>query len=440
MNQLLGWCFVLLCMLMFSLVAFPSYGELKFGGMPNLAPSRLLRMLMLVLMGLIMLIKPFRLSLTSQTEPWAKATYYVVVAFWLWNLPLALFNSFSLGHTYGQLKNETIPVWLSFWLSVALIKRPQQVVWLVRALALATVVVVAVVAVEVVLKRNIFDGLMQVENFSTELAFLDQSRDGNYRAKATFQHPLSLAHFLVSFGLLFVSRGLFHAQPFKGGVLWWGLGLVSLVCVYFTNTRSGLAVGAVFLMVLLSVRFLVWLRSVRSRLMATVLALQLMWLPFIVAAGLYLAADLLAGRTIEERSSTSSRVISLFNGLDGVAQSPLIGHGIGLGAKMGGIGVQYSVDNLFLLEALNNGIPAALLLLGCLGLAAWRLLPRWQELESGENIGLRMGLVLVFATSIAMFVLYALTDIFEPCFMLIGASLCLPGRYGNSLAHIGRRS
>lgn len=443
MDQLLGWSFLLLCGLAFFLVAFPSYGELKIGGSPNLAPSRLLRLLMLGLMGLILMIKPFRLSLTRQNDPWAKATYYLVIAFWIWTLPLVLFNAMSFGYTVSKLKNEIIPVWISFWLTVALVKKSSQVDWVVRVLWLAMVSVLAVLAIEVVLKRNIFDGLLQVENFSTSMAFLDQSRDGFYRAKATFQHPLNLAHFLVSFGLLFLSKGLFHARPFREGVAWWSLGCVALACVYFTNTRSGLAVGALFLGILLSLRYVVWLRGFRSRLMATVMGVQLLWVPIILAGLLFLMGDLVAGQTAEQRSSTVSRTIALVNGLDGVAQSPVIGHGLGVGVTKGGVswggGYQYTIDNLFLLQALDHGLPAAVLLLGCFGVAAWRLMPRWHELKSGDDVGLRVGMVMVFTTSIAMYSVYALTDLFELCFVLIGATLCLQGRATRGSAHARER-
>ena len=391
MNQIAGWSFFLLCGLVFVLVAFPSYGELKIGGSPNVAPSRLVRLVLLGLMFIILMIKPF-----------------------------------------SQFKNEIIPVCLSFWFAVALIKRPEQFEWVIRALGAAMVVVISVMVVEIFLKRNIFDGLLQVENFSTRLAFLDSSRDGVYRAKATFQHPLNLAHFLVSFGLLFLSKGLFHEQPFRDGLVWSLLGGVAIVCVYFTSTRSGLAIGVLLLLILLSVRYLIWLRAMKNRLIAIMLGLQLLWLPIVMSIGLYLVQDFVLGRTAEQRSSTVSRLIANFNGLEGVADSPLIGHGIGVGVTKGGVswggGYQYTVDNLFLLTALDNGIPAALLLLACFGVASWRLMPRWSELRRSNEVGLRVGLVMVFSTSVVMYFFYALTDLFELCFLMIAGTLCLPDR------------
>lgn len=436
MHQLLGWSFMLLCGLAFFLVAFPSYGELKIGGSPNISPSRLLRISILGLMAIILLIKPFRLSLTMQVDPWAKVTYYVVIAFWLWTLPLILFNALSLGHTISKLKNDVIPVWLSFWFAVALVKNKNQVDWIVRALWLAMISVLGVLAIELVLKRNIFDGLLQADNFSTKIAFLDQSRDGLYRAKATFQHPLNLAHFLVSFGLLFLSKGVFHLRPLREGVAWWSLGLTALACVYFTNTRSGLVIGALFAGILLSLRYMVWLRGLQSRLVSTLMGLQLLWVPVFLVGLLFFLGDFMTGSTAEQRSSTVSRTLALFNGLDGVLQSPLIGHGMGVGVTVGGVswggGYQYTMDNLFLLEALDHGLPAALLLLLSFGIAAWRLMPRWSELKQGHDVGLPVGMVLVFTTSIAMYSVYALADLFELCFLLLGATLCLPGRTSRS--------
>lgn len=438
MNQLLGWCFAMLCAMIFFLVAFPSYGELKIGGSPNMAPGRLLRVALLGLMTLIMLIKPFRQKLTRQEYAWSKATYYIVVAFWLWTVPLVLFNGLSFGYILSKFKNEILPVWLSFWLTVALVKREAQLRWIVRALALATVSVLITMGFEVAFKRNVFEGLLQVDNLSTGAAFLNDIRDGRYRAKGTFQHPLVLAHFLISFGLLFTSIGIFHPKPWKGGLPWWLLGMSALGGVYFTNTRSGLSIGLLFLIILLTLRYLAWLKAMRSRLMSSILALQLLWLPVLMIVGVYVAQELVQGRTMEERSSTSSRMIALDHGLRSIMDSPLIGYGIGMGDIKGGVslggGVGFSMDNLFLLQALDNGIPATLLLLAVFGVSAWRMLPHWSELRPSSDVGLRLGMTMLFVSTIAMYGVYALSDLFELFFVLVAALLCLPGRNAKRVA------
>lgn len=433
LDQLLRLSFLVFCLFVFFLVAFPAYGELKIGGSPNLAPSRLLRLAMLGLMALVLMIKPFRHSLTRQEDKDARILFWLVAAFFLWVLPLVLFNAASLGYTLTKLKNELIPVWVTFWLTVALVRSRTQLNWLINVLALSTLVLLCVMGAEVVLRRNVFDGLLQVENVSTQLAFLEDLRDGFYRAKGTFQHPLVLAHFLVSFGLLFLAKGLFHPHPTTiGGLRWSLLGVICLGCVYFTNTRSGLAIGVVFGVLLLSLRYLVWLRGFANQVKATMLRLQLMWLPVLAAGGVYVLADLMAGRSEAERSSSSSRMLTIVNAFSNIGESPLIGFGVGLGDTKGGTsyagGRMYTVDNLFLLQTLDNGIPAALLLLACFVYCAWRITPRWKDWCPSEDVGLRVGILFVMMTTSAMYFIYALPDLFELCFVLIGATLCLPGR------------
>ena len=126
------------------------------------------------------------------------------------------FHAASFGYTLSKLRNEVVPVWISFWLAVVLVRRPSQVDSLVNVLAWSAIVLLGVMGVEVVLRRNVFDGLLQVENISTQLAFLEDLRDGFYRAKGTFQHPLVLAHFLVSL-VCFLAKGLFHPKPLGAG-------------------------------------------------------------------------------------------------------------------------------------------------------------------------------------------------------------------------------
>lgn len=432
LDQLLGICFGLFVLLVFFLVAFPSYGELKIGGSPNLAPSRLLRLAILGILFLVILIKPLKMSLTYREDQSARILYWTVAAFWLWVLPLVLFNAASLGYTFSKLKNEILPVWISFWLAAALIKQRSHFDWLVKALVVASVVVVGVTAIELVLRRNVFDGLLQVENISTKLAFIEELRDGRYRAKGTFQHPLVLAHFYVSLGLFFVARGIFDPQPIRQGYKWWLLGAICLCGVYFTNTRSGLAIGAVFGLLLLSLRYLVWLRGLRNQLMGSILRLQLLWLPLLAIVSAFVLADLMAGRSEAERSSTSSRLLTLANALNNMWDSPLIGFGVGIGESKGGTtyagGYMYTVDNLFLLQTLDNGIPAALLLLACFVYCAWRLTPRWRDWRANEEVALRVGILFLMMTTVAMYFIYALTDLFELCFVLIGATLCLPDK------------
>lgn len=434
LRQLMGWSFVVLCGLFFFLVAFPSYGEVHIGGSPNISPSRLLRFLVLGLMGFVMLIKPFRVSLTEQKEPWSKVVYYLVVAFWLWTLPLILFNAKSFAYTFSSLKNSIIPIWVSFWLTVALVKKEDQVNWLIRMLGAATVVVLAVLAIEVILKRNVFDGLLQLDSAVTsDLAFTDETRDGQYRAKGTFQHPLVLAHYLVAMGLVFVSRGIFHPRPFGRGFLWWSLGFASLGAVYFTHTRSGLVMAVFFLSLVLCMRYVAWLRTMRNRLAVTILTLQLLWLPIFFVGFYYFASDMFAGRTAVERGSTAGRVVAIFNALEGIGESPLIGFGVGMGHIRGGVSIGFSMDNLFLLQALDNGVPAMLLLLACFLAAGWRLMPRWSEFHANAHIGLRVGMVMLFYSTIAMYAIYALDDLFGVFFMIIGATLCVPGRFTNMM-------
>lgn len=437
MVQLQGLCMIALLAYTFFLVAFPNYGELKIGGSPNIAPSRLLRFMMLGLMMLIMLIKPHRLKLTRQDEPAALWVFRLSAAFWIWTLLMVLFNVDNFAYTFSELKNKVLPVWIGFWMTAAMIRQPRTAIWVVRLLGGATLLVLGVVALEVVLKRNVFDGLLQVENISTALAFADQSRDGYYRAKGTFQHPLTLAHYLVSFGLLFTAKGIFDTR-FKRGIIWTMLGAVTLASVYFTHTRSGLALGGSMLLLLLGIRYALWLKTMRNRVVATLLGVQLLWLPVLMFIAWIVLFQLVEGRTSEEYFSTMARVQVLQNAVPAILGNPVFGYGVGLGAKEAGVeaaGIsRFVIDNVWLLNALESGLPAAILLGACMSLAAWRLWPRWRDIRTGEDIGLRIGCSMVLLASLAMYNIYALTELFELLFVFIAATLCIPGRYANRFA------
>lgn len=428
-KQLMGLGAWLTVGLLFSLVALPSYAEIKPGGLPNVSPARWARFVLIGLTLLLVFVKPFRAPLTELAGPETRRLWRTVAFFFVWYFCLNLYLNYSSGYFINEIKNNIFPSWLAFAFAAIYIRREQDYLLLLRALVVAMLVVVCVAPIEFVLKRNVFEGFISSEGWS-QVGLVDQTRDGVYRVKVTFEHPLTCAQFLITVGAAFVAKGMFS----QTGTQWrWVLlGLLSFSGVVLTYTRSGMLMASIVLGAILILKFLTWTSTFRNRLTAAVLRVQLLWLLF-VAIGLGLwVYELVSGRTAEESMSSQARISMLTRGIPAILDSLIVGRGTGEGAKIAGFkgyfGV-YFIDNIYLAYALDYGLLYCLVFVFILGFAIWRLCPSYDELRAPQaNTGVRIGAALALAASACMLTMHATSALNEFIFGLIGATLCLRGR------------
>ena len=415
--------------MIFFMVALPSYAEIRPGGLPNISPTRWLRFVLIGLTMILLFIKPFRTSLTEFVSTETHKLWRLVAFFFVWYMFLTLFLHFSTGFFINDIKNGILPPWLAFAFAAMYIRRKEDFMWLFRALALAAFVVVCVMPVEFILKRNIFEGFISSEGWN-QVGLVDQSRDGVYRVKATFEHPLTCAQFLITVGVAFLAKGLFDRA--RGRMFWMLAGVIALGSVVLTYTRSGLILGAGLVGFVMVMKFMTWTSKFRNHLSATLLRVQLMWLPFILIGVALWIYELLRGRTAEESMSSDARFSMFTKGIPAIFGSPIVGYGAGEGAKIAGFKGYfgtYFLDNIYLSYALDYGLIYCLLFMAILGLAIWRLCPTYDELRMPQDhTGIRAGMAMALMASATMLLAHASSGLNEFIFALIGASLCLPGR------------
>lgn len=415
--------------LIFCLVALPSYAEIRPGGLPNISPARWLRFALVGLTLILLFIKPFRVPLTEFSGAETRRLWRMVAVFFSWYFVLNIFLNYSNGFFINDIINNILPPWFAFAFAAIYIRREEDFTWLFRALALAAIVVVCVMPIEFVLKRNVFEKIMSSEGWN-QVGLVDQSRDGVYRVKGTFEHPLLCAQFLITVGVAFFAKGFFDRA--KGRLLWMLMGALTLGSVVLTYTRSSMVLGAGLVGVIFVVKFMAWTSKFSNRLTATVLRVQLMWLPFILMVAALWVFELMRGRTADESISSEARVSMLVKGIPAIFESPVWGHGSGEGAKIAGFKGYfgtYFLDNIYLVYALDYGLIYCLLFMAILGFAIWRLCPSYEELRAPQaNTGIRAGMAMALMASATMLVVHASVGLHQFIFALIGASLCLPGR------------
>lgn len=429
MAQLQRYGLWLTIALIFCLVALPSYAEIRPGGLPNISPARWLRFALIGLTMVIFFIKPFNVSLTEFSGRETRRIWRMVAVFFSWYFVLNIFLNFSNGFFINDIINNILPPWFAFALAAIYIRREADFAWLFRALALATAVVIAVMPIEFVLKRNVFEGFISSEGWN-QVGLVDQSRDGVYRVKGTFEHPLLCAQFLITMGVAFFAKGFFDRA--RGRVLWMLMGVFTLGSVVLTYTRSSMVLGAGVVGLLFVIKFMAWTSKFRNRLVSTILRVQLMWLPFILMGAALWVLELVRGRTANESISSEARVSMLVKGIPAIFESPVWGHGSGEGAKIAGFKGYfgtYFLDNIYLVYALDYGLIYCLLFIAILGVSIWRLSPTYEELQVPRpDTGFRAGMAMALMASATMLIVHASVGLHQFIFALIGASLCLPGR------------
>lgn len=428
--QLLTLGFWLVLGMFFFMIAVPNYAEIKPKGLPNIAPARLLRFALIGMTLVVLLVKPWRVSMFHFPDENARRIRNMIALFFVWYLFNAIVLQPQAGPSLDAIKNIVLPSWLMFTFAAIYVRNPNQVRNVIRVLALATVVVLVAIALEYVLRRNVFDGIVSAEGWA-QTAFVDQSRDGTYRAKGTFQHPIINAQYLVSVGLMFSALGLFTRRGWRS-VAWLGMGLLSMAFVYFSGTRSGMLFGGLFFGLMVLVKFFMVVREMRNQLLAAVLKLQLIWIPVLLGGVFFWVRSLVLGRTAAEFDSTSARLSMIERGIPAILQSPLLGYGPGEGAKIAGFrgyfGI-YFIDNVYLSYALDFGLLHALLFMAVLALSIWRLWPRADELRlGGDEAALRLGVALALLATSAFLVTHASGELHEFTFGLIGMSMALSSR------------
>lgn len=348
---------IVLCLLAASLL-WPSYGEWKLSGVPNIAPPRLLKALLLVWLvyrfawaGL-----PFeRLGGRIRAN---LAIFISLLIYEIFQIVAILFDQNSGVFIYAFIKEEVFSNLLILFALLLILNNDKDLKKAIEIISLAGLIIGILVIIEAVLKNNFFSKVVTDGNLGTTFAMLDKSRDMNYRVQGPFSHPLLLSTFCAG------------ALP----LCWWAasvtVGLRRVVHVfavfaliaaaYLSHTRSGLA--AVLLMVAACTlrEYVAWLKRCKNKVLAMLtLTVMVGLLAVLVTAAAWYAMDILVGRTAEEASSTNARLEMLRIGIPKILEEPFFGYGPSNAVAQVGFRSQvfgFFIDNYFLELGLRAGL------------------------------------------------------------------------------------
>jgi O-antigen ligase len=303
-----------------------------------------------------------------------KSAYALLGMALIWGL-VTVFTSVDSTYSFVAWVQLNTSVWLLVPILVLVLKTERDVHMAVRLLLFAGILNVAYAIPEVVTKKNIFDPFITLDLVDPAMAkqiLAAVLRNGAYRAKASFDHPILFAEYL-SLMIPFALYGLTQERLRRIAIIAMPALALGLV---FTHSRIAFVapvVSVAAFVVLILVRNTTTSGASAWPLVGTLLAVPVV--ATVAFLGVQNVSDLAAGRSAAEASSSNSRQQMLSAGIDLLQDSPVVGFGPGLGAMRlnfrNGEGVA-TLDNFLLLQALDSGVVSLLIFLAISGFVVWR--------------------------------------------------------------------
>ncbi|MCZ4313847.1 O-antigen ligase family protein [Comamonadaceae bacterium G21597-S1] len=299
--------------------------------------------------------------------------------------------------------------------------------WLMRIIVLCALVTGALGVAEALTQHNMFVGFAsagdnaELEGNLANIA-LEKFRGGQYRAQATFNHPIVFAQYIAAAVPIVVYSILRETSK-----VWRLLAILTLPIAFAAIVQSASRAGIVSVAAAIaSIGIVLWLRAITHGKVSR--AFAILMVPAMIGAigiGYYLLEELALGRTAQEAGSTNIRLDMLRLGIAALQDSPLWGFGQGMAVTKAGFsnsaGVS-TIDNYFLSLAIDSGY-VGLGLLIILIIAFFIKGIRFSVAESGPE-GLFVGACVASVAAIAVtFTILSIPNNMTMFWLLITATI-----------------
>lgn len=381
------WLVRLLLAAVFIYFIWPRNAFIPVSVLPIKHPQKMLYAgLLLIWIYLLFKCGAFRERLMERLRvlPWLM---YAWLALALLHVVAALFSAEPMYSMY-RLLIDLGTVYLLLPVALSVLKDEKDVRALVYCLIAAAVVNCLYALPEFALRRNIFEKVITLSEIDPAMAkqiMMAKLRGGQYRAQASFDHPLLFSEYLLVI-LPFSLVLTFYSPRWRKF-----MGLISLVIMMgllLSRSRVALAGSAVGIFVLLVI-ILAQNAKGNSR-NPWPLVISILAVPALLG-GAYLATTQLGqiamGRTSGEASSTNARAVMLHEGSKLILESPLLGYG----PALGGMELNFrntegvlTLDNYLLVMALDAGLISLALLVGVI-LATAYVATKYAMKEQGQR-------------------------------------------------------
>jgi O-antigen ligase len=231
---------------------------------------------------------------------------------------------------------------------------------------------------ELALGKNLFLPFLNTIDPALEWVLKEKSRDGLYRVQSVFLHPITFAEF-ASVGFCFTVCMLSHIK----NKLWRAISIFlavscASIMVLLSGSRSGYVATAVIISLVVFSPLANSLLRKQMNLKTTALWSFLI-IALTIAVGLLgiLVYDYTFGKYISAATvgSSTARLLMLEQTFVKLIESPIVGHGVGLGAELVGLETgnpyaPYTIDSLFISYTVESGIFALISFIALIAIGA----------------------------------------------------------------------
>jgi len=417
---------------------WPTYINVKIDPLPGI---NLTRVIIFVLMSLYL----FNVVAHARFQNYAVKTlsqniwpvFAVMTPFYLWNL-LTITQSPRMSYAIFAAGKDVIFCFVLFVIAITVWRDPRQLYRIILLLVVSSIIILAIGMIEAIMENNVFQWLMPEDYVSGNKAFESIKRDGIYRIKGTFTHPLALA----SYSTMILPVAYWLWRHGYGRHRW--LGFVAAVGMIFvswmTGSRAALLVITLMTYGLVSALFLRWAGRVKGFLKPLILPVALAAILASSYLVLGVGQSLGQGKTEMETGSTTIRLFQLNKGIPLVLSKPLMGFGPGESAMVLDVGQKSkTIDNYYLTLLLESGIPSLLLFLFILLYflrLAWKLMA-----ERGMPLpGLAGAMFFAIAGNVAFMAILSLEQTMPLMFLFFAALIALRRTSGKERVLLARES
>jgi len=408
---------IVLSLLAVSLL-WPSYGEWKLSGVPNIAPPRLLKVLLLVWLAYRFAWCGLPFGRLRKRIHANSAIFICLLIYEIFQVIAIILDQNAVTFIRAFIKDEVFSNLLLMFALLLILRDDKDLKKAIEIVSIAGLVIGILVVIESVLKSNFFSRVISDGNVGTAFAMMDKSRDMNYRSQGPFSHPLLLATYCAG------------ALP----LCWWAasvnfgwrrivhiLAIVALVvAAYLSHTRSGLVAVLLVLSACILREYVTWLNRCKNKIFAMLtLTLMIGFLIIVIAVAGWYALQIMVGRTVEEASSTNVRLEMLRVGIPKIFEAPFLGYGPSNAAAQAGFRTSlfgYSIDIYFLELGLRAGLIGLFAYVAMYLLTFSRLLRGW---FAPAAQALPAFLAFAIASQFYMQSIHALADLIDFLYVIV---------------------
>jgi O-antigen ligase len=312
--------------------------------------------LLIFAVGGLVMMKSRLLHLSS---PFVNKTADLAITGFLLTMLLSLYaQDFSSPKAVSKMLTGFVSAIVLYYIVIQLVDTRQRFFRVVRLFEVMSILMGILAILQYLFPTRHF--LPQFFAFSKDIATLDQIREGDVRASATFSGFEIFAEFCV-ISIVFQYFLLRRAKSVNGKLFWLVGIVIMLLALFGTGTRAGIIVlvfGAVYAIITSGLAIP---RKDLLRVVFVGLAFFYLMLPFIGGYTSMMLQRL--SKLGANDSSVHSREVVMKQALEGIPNSPLIGHGIYTPEGTFRGGVSQNIHSLYVSLAYKMGIPNLIMFL-----------------------------------------------------------------------------